>query len=58
MKKIRVPAKDYQPTKAELEAPVRIERGGVPLDKAVQRILEPVEVQEASAAKYRERRGK
>ena len=27
---IRVPAKDYQPTKAELEDPIRINRQGVP----------------------------
>ena len=56
---IRVPAKDYQPTKAELEDPIRINRQGVPLDKAVKRLLQPVEVREISAEEYRaQRKGK
>ena len=53
---IRVPAKDYQPTKAELEEPIRINRQGVPLDKAVKRLLQPVEVREISAEEYRAKR--
>ena len=53
---IRVPAKDYQPTKAELEEPIKVNRQGVPLDKAVKRLLQPVEVREISAAEYRARR--
>ena len=56
---LRVPAKDYQPTKAELEEPIKVNRQGVPLDKAVKRLLQPVEVREISAAEYRaQRKGK
>ena len=55
-RKISVPAKDYRPTKAELEEQVRINRQGIPLDQAVKRLLEPVQVDEVSASDYRKLR--
>ena len=54
---IVVPAKDYQPTKAEMEEPITLD-GNVPLDEAVGRLLQPVEVEEISAEDWLKRRGR
>ena len=51
-----VPAKDYQPTKAEMDEPIALDGTGVSLDQAMGRILAPVDVQEVSADDWREQR--
>ena len=57
-RKVRVPAKDYQPTKAELEEKVQVDLNGMTFDQAMQRLLRPVEVEEVSAEEYRADRRK
>ena len=49
---IVVPANDYQPTKAEMEEPITLD-GNVPLDEAVGRLLQPVEVDEIRVEDWR-----
>lgn len=59
-RRIEVPASDYQPTKAEMEEPIVIDRGGRSADEAVRlaakRVTAPVEVVEVSAKDWRKRR--
>ena len=59
-RRIEVPASDYQPTKAEMEEPIVIDRGGLSVDEAAQRIARgltaPTEVVRVSAADWRKRR--
>ena len=57
-RKIRVPAKDYQPTKDELEETVRIDLNGLTFEQAMQRLMRPVEVEEVSADECRAKRGR
>ena len=58
-RRIEVPASNYQPTKAELEEPIVIDRGGLSVDEAAQRIAQgltaPANVVEVSAADWRKR---
>ncbi len=56
-RKIRVPAKDYQPTKAELEEPIKLNLNGMSFEQAVQRLMRPVEVTEANEGELRNGRG-
>ncbi len=53
---IVVSAKDYQPTKAELEEPIRVDVGDMTVEEAMRRLLRPVKVREVSSAKRREQR--
>ena len=53
---IRVPAKGYQPTRAEMDEPVNIDRGDLTYAEAVQRLLRPVDVREVSAEEHRAER--
>ena len=59
-RRIEVPASDYQPTKAEMNEPVVIDRGGLSADEAAQRVARsvtaPADVTEVSAADWRKRR--
>ena len=59
-RRIEVPASNYQPTKAELEEPIVIDRGGLSVDEAAKRIAQgltsPANVVEVSAADWRKRR--
>ena len=57
-RKIRVPAKDYQPTKAELEEPIKLNLNGMSFEQAVQRLMRPVEVTEISEEEHRNGRGR
>lgn len=57
-RKIRVPAKDYQPTKAELEEPIKLDLGGLTFEEAMQRLMQPVEIEEVSAEERRNGRKK
>ena len=61
-RRIEVPERDYQPTKAEMEEPIIINRGGLSVDEAAQRIAQrlttPTEVVRVSAADWRKRRKK
>jgi hypothetical protein len=57
-RKIRIPAKDYQPTRAELEEKVQLNLNGMTFDQAMQRLLRPVEVEEVSAAEHRAERNR
>lgn len=44
---VKVPAHDYEPTKAEMEQPVNVEAGDITFEDAVQRFLPtPVEVRD------------
>ena len=52
-RKIRVPAKDYQPTKAELEEPINLNLNGMGFEQAMQRLMRPVEVEEISEDEHR-----
>ena len=57
---IEIPASDYQPTKAELNEPIVIDRGGLSVGEAAQRVARsvtaPANVAEVSAADWRKRR--
>ena len=59
-KRIKVPARDYQPTKAEINEPIVIDRRGLSVDEAAhriaQRLTEPADMVEVSAADWRKRR--
>ena len=59
-RRIEVPASDYQPTKAEMNAPICIDRGDLSADEAAhriaQRLTEPADVVEVTAADWRKRR--
>ena len=59
-RRIEVPASDYQPTKAELEEPIVIDRGGLSVDEAAQRVAQsvtaPADVAMVSVADWRKRR--
>lgn len=59
-RRIEVPASDYQPTKAELEEPIVLDRGGLSAGEAVERLAQavtvPAEVVEVSAKDWRKRR--
>jgi hypothetical protein len=59
-RRIEVPASDYQPTKAEMNEPIVIDRGGLSVDEAAhriaQRITAPTDAVEVSAADWRKRR--
>ena len=59
-RRIDVPSKDYQPTKAEMNAPICIDRGDLSVDEAAhriaQRLTEPADVVEVTAAEWRKRR--
>ena len=59
-RRIEVPASDYQPTKAEMNEPIVLDRGGLSVDEAVRRlgaaVTAPAEVVEVSAADWRKRR--
>ena len=59
-RRIEVPASDYQPTKAELEEPIVIDRGGLSVDEAARSIAQglaaPANVVEVSATDWRKRR--
>ena len=59
-RRIEVPASGYQPTKAELEEPIVIDRGGLSVDEAAQQVARsvtaPADVAEVSAADWRKRR--
>ena len=59
-RQISVPAHDYQPTKAEMNAPICIDRGDLSADEAAhriaQRLTEPADVVEVTAADLRKRR--
>ena len=52
-RKIRIPAKDYRPTKAELEETVQLDLNGLTFEEAAQRLLRPAEA--VSADQHRER---
>lgn len=53
---IEVPAKDYQPTRAEMEEPISVHRQGREFRDALQRILRPADGREISAEEWRKRR--
>ena len=59
-RRIEVPASDYQPTKAEMNEPIVIDRGGLSADEAVRhaarRVTASAEVTEVSATDWRKRR--
>ncbi len=59
-RRIEVPASDYQPTKAEMNEPIVIDRGGLSVDEAASRVARrvtaPADVVEVSAADWRKRR--
>ena len=59
-RRIEIPASDYQPTKAEMNEPIMIDRGGLSVDEAtsrvVRRVAAPAEVVEVSAVDWRKRR--
>ena len=59
-RKIELPASDYQPTKAEMEEPIVIDRDGLSDDEAVRHAARQVtasaEVVEVSAKDWRKRR--
>ena len=58
--KIVLPASDYQPTKAEMNEPIVIDRGGLSVDEAASRVARRVtasaDVVGVSAADWRKRR--
>ena len=54
---IEVAAKDYQPTRAEMDEPISVPKTKGGIRTAVQRILRPVELREISAEDWRKRRG-
>ena len=54
-----MPAHDYEPTKAEMEEPVKVDAGEMTFEEGVQRFLRtPVEVREVSSEEWRVRRQK
>jgi hypothetical protein len=59
-RRIQVPASDYQPTKAEMNEPIVIDRIALSADEAAQRLARrvaaPAKVVEVSAADWRTRR--
>ncbi|MDE0229984.1 MAG: hypothetical protein OXJ62_14125 [Spirochaetaceae bacterium] len=59
-RRIEVPDHKYQPTKAELEEPIVLDRGGLSAGEAVERLARavtaPAEVVEVSAKTWRKRR--
>lgn len=59
-RRIEVPASDYQPTKAEMNEPIVLDRGGLSVEEAARRLgrslTAPAEVVEVSAADWRKRR--
>ena len=59
-RRIEVPASGYQPTNAEMNEPIVIDRGGLSVDEAAsrvaQRVTAQVDVVEMSAADWRKRR--
>lgn len=56
---IEVPENDYQPTKAELEEPIRVDLPeGVTFEDAVRHVLRPVNVRRISAEEHRRRHPK
>ena len=57
-RKIGVPSKDYQPTKAELEERIAVDLNGLSFEKAVQRLMRPVKMDEVSADECRAKRGR
>ena len=38
-RRIEIPASDYQPTKAEMNEPIMIDRGGLSVDEATSRVV-------------------
>ena len=59
-RRITVPAKNYQPTKAEMNESIVIDRDGLSADEAAQRVARsvtaPADVAEVSATDWRKRR--
>ena len=59
-RRIEVPDNNYQPTKAEMNEPIVIDRGGMSVDEAARRVAcsvtTPAEMVEVSAAEWRRRR--
>lgn len=55
-RKILVPAKDYQPTMAELEETVQLDLNDLTFEQAAQRLLTPVEAVSAERDRAARRR--
>ena len=59
-RRIEIPASGYQPTKAEMNEPIVIDRGGLSVDEAAQRVARsvtaPADAAEVSVADWRKRR--
>ena len=54
---IEVPSSDYQPTAAEMKEPIKPEGAqDVTFEKAVQRLLRPVDMREVPSTEWRKRR--
>ena len=55
-KPVQIAPDSYQPTQAELEADVRLDRGDLSVDEAVEKLLDPVEIRETPPRKRRKLR--
>ena len=58
-RQIEVASDDYQPTRAELDEPIKLDGAeDMSVDEVVQRLLRPVQMREVPAAEWRKRRGR